>query len=76
MKKIFAVILSLAMVMGMSLTAFADGENNLPAGTIQVTGAEKASAIQYVQIIKPSQTSKVGWMFTEAGNGQCAVCVS
>ena len=70
MKKIFAVILSLAMVMGMSLTAFAEGEEvTLPAGTIQVTGAEKATAVQYVQIIKPSQTSKTGWTFTEAGNG-------
>ena len=64
MKKLFAVILSLAMVLGMSLTAFADGDS----ATITVNGVEgeKEVTLTYLQIIKPDQTTKTGWAFASS----------
>ena len=60
-KKVLAVFLTLAMVMGMGLTTFAaDGDP-----TITVKGAGTATTIKYVQVIEP-ENSERGWKFTEA----------
>ncbi len=60
MKKIFAVILSLAMVLGMSLTAYAEG-----TAKIQVTLPEgaKDATVTYEKIVEPDPTSPNGWKF-------------
>ena len=55
MKKVFAVILSLAMVLGMSMTAFAAKEK----ATITVNGGDPGVWYSYVQVIKPDRKSVV-----------------
>ena len=61
MKKLFAVLLTLAMVLGMSMTSFAAATN-----TITISGkgldAEGAGA-NYGQIIKEDRGSTLGWKF-------------
>ena len=61
MRKIFAVLLSLAMVLGMSMTTFADTKDS---AEITVTNAEKAT-LTYLQVIKPDQTTTTGWAFCD-----------
>ena len=61
MKKIFAVILSLAMVLGMSMTAFA-----APASTtITVNGLDANATVTYKQIIRPNTNTATGWEFVD-----------
>ena len=61
MRKIFAVLLTLAMVLAMSIPTFAAGKN-----TITISGkgldAEGAGA-NYGQIIKENRKSTLGWQF-------------
>ena len=61
LKKLFAVMLSLVMVLAMSMTSFAADKN-----TITISGkgldAEGAGA-SYGQIIKENRESKLGWQF-------------
>lgn len=59
MRKIFAVLLTLAMVLGMSMTSFAATKNT---ATITVTNAAKAT-LTYAQVIKADQSTKTGWAF-------------
>ena len=63
MKKLFAVLLTLAMVFGMSMTSFATDKN-----TITISGkgldAEGAGA-NYGQIIKENRESTLGWQFAD-----------
>jgi LPXTG-motif cell wall-anchored protein len=58
-KKVLAVFLTLAMVLGMGLTTFAAGTSS----TIKVGNAEGAK-IKYVQIVAPDTASTIGWKFT------------
>ena len=62
MKKLFAVLLTLAMVLGMSMTSFAAGTT----ATINLTGDTLAGAtITYVQIVEPdTKDSTLGWKFS------------
>lgn len=61
LKKLFAVMLSLVMVLAMSMTSFAADKN-----TITISGkgldAEGAGA-NYGQIIKENRGSTLGWQF-------------
>ena len=61
MRKIFAMLLTLAMVLAMSIPTFAAGKN-----TITISGkgldAEGAGAF-YGQIIKENRESTLGWQF-------------
>ena len=59
MRKIFAVLLTLAMVLGMSMTSFAATKDT---ATITVTNADNAT-LTYVQVIKADQSTKTGWAF-------------
>lgn len=69
MKRLIALLMTMAMVMGMGVTAMA-AENPVTI-TIKdekgnaLTGAE----LQYVQVIKPDRTKRTGWDFT---NGKYA----
>lgn len=60
-KKVFAIILSLAMIMGMPLTTFAAPKEG---ATITVNNADNAK-LTIVQIIKADQKSETGWAFTD-----------
>ena len=64
LKKLFAVILSLAMVLGMSMTAWAVEESTTI--TVSAPSGEELGnvSLSYVQIIKPDQTTATGWNFT------------
>ena len=59
MRKIFAVLLTLAMVLGMSMTSFA-----ADATKIIVNKLDSGASITYVQIIEPDITQPTGWKFT------------
>lgn len=59
-KKVLAVLLTLAMVMAMSLTTFAATKDS---ATITVNNAENAT-LSYVQVIEPDPTSATGWKFS------------
>ena len=63
MKKVFAVILSLAMVLGISITSFAETKNT---ATITVQDAKENASkatLSYAQVIKADQTKETGWAF-------------
>ena len=66
MKKFLAVILSLAMVLGMSITAFAEDATV----TIKLKNFDKANKVEYMQIIQKDETTTSGWAFTN-GAGVC-----
>lgn len=62
MKKLFAVLLTLAMVLGMSMTSFAAGTGKTTS--ITVNNAKDAT-LKYYQIVASDQTnSTTGWKFT------------
>lgn len=58
MKKIFAALLTLAMVLGMSMTVFAADT------TITVSGLDENASIAYLQVVEPDTTSPQGWKFS------------
>lgn len=58
-KKLFAVILSMAMILGMSLTTFA-----APEGTnIVVNNLDDGATLTAVQVIIPDTSTETGWSF-------------
>lgn len=61
-KKIFAVLLTLAMVLGMSMTTFAADKT----ATITINNAGSTAKFQYVQVIEPDTTTVTGWKFSNA----------
>lgn len=63
MKKLFAILMTMAMVMGLGITGFAAEQ-----ATVTINNLDKDASVKYVQIIKPSSTAPTGWEFTEAGN--------
>lgn len=60
-RKVMALLLTLAMVMGMSLTTFA--AKSTAATTITLNNVPEGATVQYVQIVKPDEKSTVGWKF-------------
>ena len=66
MRKIFAVLLTLAMVLGMSMTAFAADAKAI----ITLKNFDKANKVEYMQIIQKDETKTSGWAFTN-GAGAC-----
>ena len=59
-KKVLAIILSMAMILGMSLTAFAAESNK-----IVVNNLEEGTTVKAVQVIVPSPTTETGWAFAD-----------
>lgn len=67
MRKIFAVLLTLAMVLGMSMTTFAAGNGGKTS--ITVKHAQDAT-LKYAQVVVADQTNSVtGWKFVEGYAG-------
>ena len=66
MRKIFAVLLTLAMVLGMSMTSFAADAK----ATITLKNFDTANKVEYMQIIQKDETKTSGWAFTN-GAGAC-----
>lgn len=59
-KGLFALLLTLAMVLGMSMTTF----GAVDPVDIVVTGVNADSTVSYEQIIEPNQKTLTGWAFT------------
>ena len=62
LKKLFAVMLSLIMVLAMGITSFADTNTN--SATIKLTNFDDANSLKYMQIIEPDQAQPTGWKFS------------
>lgn len=60
LKKLFAVMLSLVMVLAMGITSFADTNT----ATIKLTNFNDADSLKYMQIIEPDQAQPTGWKFS------------
>ena len=61
MKKLFAVLLTLAMVLGMSMTSFAKDDNGKP--TITVNHASENAKFAIKKLVKADPTKETGWTF-------------
>lgn len=59
-KKVLAIILSMAMILGMSLTTFAAESNK-----IVVNNLEEGTTVKAVQVIIPSTGTETGWAFAD-----------
>lgn len=57
-RKVMALLLTLAMVMGMSLTTFAADQT-----TITVNELDAGASISYLQVVEPDRGSTIGWKF-------------
>lgn len=66
-RKVMALLLTLAMVMGMSLTTFAANGPIAPStgATITIDNLPENSTANYMQIVKPNNKSTSGWQFVE-----------
>ena len=65
MKKLFAILMTMAMVMGLGITGFAATKDS---ATITITNAENAT-LSMVQVIKADPKTETGWNFVgNAGN--------
>lgn len=62
MRKIFAVLLTLAMVLAMSIPTFAAEKS----AQITVNGLDKDATVTYKQIIEPDTTTATGWKFVDS----------
>ena len=60
LKKLFAVMLSLVMVLAMGITSFADTDS----ATITVNNLDAKATLHYVQIVQPNTSTETGWEFT------------
>lgn len=63
LKKLFAVMLSLIMVLAMGITSFAD--EAAPTATITVNGLDKNATVTYKKIIQPNTKTETGWEFVD-----------
>ncbi len=73
MKKILALAMAVAMMIGMTITASA-AEAGFSAtikvnGIAEYTEPEDAPTITYAQVVKPDRTSKSGWAVVEGCEG-------
>ena len=65
MRKIFAVLLTLAMVLAMSIPTFA-----ADATTITVNGLDPNATVTYKQIIRPNLETATGWEFVDSDDAK------
>lgn len=60
-KKVLAMLMASAMIMGTSVTAFAAGAT----ANIRVNGVNDDTEITYVQVVEPDTKSPLGWKFVD-----------
>ena len=60
MKKLFAILMTMAMVMGLGITGFAAELTD-----VVVNNLEEGTTIQAVQVIEPDSTKETGWDFVD-----------
>ena len=65
-KKVLAMLLALAMVLGTTLTAFAAPKDTATITVKESDGSLSKAALKYVQVIEPDQTTVTGWAFSSA----------
>lgn len=70
-KKIFAVLLTLAMVLGMSMTSFAAPKTEATITINDKDGNLTNATFTYVQVIKAEPSTETGWAFTSNSIEQC-----
>lgn len=63
MRKLFAVLLTLAMVLGMSMTTFAATKNSATITVKKSDGTLSNANLTYAQVIKADRTTETGWNF-------------
>ena len=67
LKKLFAVMLSLIMVLAMGITSFAD-----TTVQIKLNGLEDADTVDILQIIAPNKSTTSGWEFINGAGAKYA----
>lgn len=78
-KKLLALIMAMAMVLGMSVTAFADSVTGTDSVDIPVNGAQNETTYQYLQLIQANPATDTGWEFSTpaiANNFKSALSVT
>ena len=60
-KKVLALVLAAAMIVGSAVTTFAAEETNV---TIEIENTEGAT-IKWLQIVEPDPTSTLGWKYVD-----------
>ena len=63
-KKVLAMLMASAMIMGTTVTAFA-----ATTASITVSGLDAGASIQYEQVVEPDTKSPLGWKFVDEANG-------
>lgn len=62
MKKLFALLMTLAMVMGLGITGFAADTTNASIKINDIDGA----TVKYIQIVEPDTSSSTGWKLSDS----------
>ena len=61
MKKLFAILMTMAMVMGLGITGFAADTTNASIKVNDINGA----TIRYIQIVEPDTSDTTGWKLVD-----------
>lgn len=64
-KKVLAMLLALAMVLGTTLTTFAAPREEATISVKESNGDLSSAKLMYVQVIKPDQNATTGWTFMD-----------
>ena len=62
MKKLFAILMTMAMVMGLGITGFAADTTNASIKINDIDGA----TVKYIQIVEPDTSSSTGWKLSDS----------
>ena len=64
LKKVLAILMASAMIMGMSLTTFAAPVSPTQGARITINQVPDDAIVNYLQIVKPNNEEPSGWEFT------------
>lgn len=63
LKKVLAILMASAMIMGMSMTTFAAPVLPTQGATITINNVPDDAQVNYIQIVKPNNAEPSGWEF-------------